>query len=137
MSKRNPRGSRPRSRPRDRARTSEFELRAVRDRAATRSARRRRALLVGVVLIVAFLVAGLVLMTSPPPVKATSERVPADSAAPVAAASPVASPEAGDARTSSAPGLVGDPLLAIGGVVGIAGASVGATLLYVRLSSRR
>ena len=58
-------------------------------------------------------------------------------AAPVLAADPTASPATGDVRTSStAPGLVGDPLFALAGVVAIGLIAVGATLLYVRLTSR-
>jgi hypothetical protein len=58
-------------------------------------------------------------------------------ASPVLAADPTASPATGDVRTSStAPGLVGDPLFALVGVVVIGLIAVGATLLYVRLTSR-
>ena len=58
-------------------------------------------------------------------------------ATPVLAADPTASPATGDVRTSStAPGLVGDPLFALAGVVVIGLIAVGATLLYVRLTSR-
>jgi len=58
-------------------------------------------------------------------------------ASPVLAADPTASPATGDVRTSStAPGLVGDPLFALAGVVAIGLIAVGATLLYVRLTSR-
>ena len=58
-------------------------------------------------------------------------------AAPVLAADPTASPATGDVRSSStAPGLVGDPLFALAGVVVIGLIAVGATLLYVRLTSR-
>jgi hypothetical protein len=59
-------------------------------------------------------------------------------ASPVLAADPTSSPATGDVRTSStAPGLVGDPLFALAGVVVIGLIAVGATLLYVRLTSRR
>ncbi len=58
-------------------------------------------------------------------------------AASVNAADPTPSPASGDVRTSStAPGLVGDPLFAVTGVVVIALLAVAATLLYVRLTSR-
>jgi hypothetical protein len=58
-------------------------------------------------------------------------------AAPVVAADPTASPAAGDVRTSStAPGLVGDPLFAVAGVVVIGLVALGLTLLYVRLTAR-
>ena len=58
-------------------------------------------------------------------------------AAPVLAADPTASPATGDVRTSAtAPGLVGDPLFALAGVVAIGLIAVGATLLYVRLTPR-
>ena len=58
-------------------------------------------------------------------------------ASPVLAADPTASPATGDVRTSStAPGLVGDPLFALAGVIVIGLIAVGATLLYVRLTSR-
>lgn len=58
-------------------------------------------------------------------------------AAPVLAADPTASPAGGDVRTSpAAPGLVGDPLFAVAGVVAIGLVAVGATLLYVRLTAR-
>jgi predicted small secreted protein len=58
-------------------------------------------------------------------------------AAPVLAADPTASPAGGDVRTSpTAPGLVGDPLFAVAGVVVIGLVALGATLLYVRLTAR-
>ncbi len=58
-------------------------------------------------------------------------------AAPAFAADPTASPAGGDVRTSStAPGLVGDPLFAVIGVVVIGLVALGATLLYVRLTAR-
>ena len=58
-------------------------------------------------------------------------------AAPVFAADPTASPAGGDVRTSStAPGLVGDPLFAVVGVVVVGLVALGATLLYVRLTAR-
>ena len=47
-------------------------------------------------------------------------------------------PAGGDVRTSAtAPGLVGDPLFAVAGVVLIGLIAVGATLLYVRLTRQR
>jgi hypothetical protein len=57
-------------------------------------------------------------------------------ALPVLAATPTPTPEVGgDPRSSGqGPGLVGDPLLAIGIVVGIGLLALGATLLYVRLT---
>ena len=59
-------------------------------------------------------------------------------AIPALAADPTPSPAGGDVRTSAtAPGLVGDPLFAIAGVVLIGLIAVGATLLYVRLTGRR
>jgi hypothetical protein len=58
-------------------------------------------------------------------------------ASPVLAADPSASPASGDVRTSAtAPGLVGDPLFALVGVVVIGLVAMSATLLYVRLTSR-
>ncbi len=58
-------------------------------------------------------------------------------ASPVLAADPTASPATGDVRSSAtAPGLVGDPLFALVGVVVIGLIATGATLLYVRLTSR-
>ena len=58
-------------------------------------------------------------------------------AAPMLAADPTASPAGGDVRTSpTAPGLVGDPLFAVVGVVVIGLMALGATLLYVRLTAR-
>jgi hypothetical protein len=58
-------------------------------------------------------------------------------AAPVLAADPTASPAGGDVRSSStAPGLVGDPLFALAGVVVIGLVALAATFLYVRLTSR-
>jgi hypothetical protein len=58
-------------------------------------------------------------------------------ATPVLAADPTASPASGDVRTSpAAPGLVGDPLFALVGVVAIGLLAMAATLLYVRLTSR-
>jgi len=57
--------------------------------------------------------------------------------APMFAADPTASPAGGDVRTSStAPGLVGDPLFAVVGVVMVGLVALGATLLYVRLTAR-
>jgi hypothetical protein len=56
----------------------------------------------------------------------------------VLGADPTASPASGDVRSSStAPGLVGDPLFALVGVMLIGLVAVAATLLYVRLTSRR
>ena len=56
---------------------------------------------------------------------------------PALAADPTASAGSGDVRTSAtAPGLVGDPLFAVAGVVVIGLVAVSATLLYVRLTSR-
>ncbi len=56
----------------------------------------------------------------------------------VLAASPEPSAVAGDVRTTpAAPGLVGDPLFAVLGVLVIAGAAIVLTLLYIRLSDRR
>lgn len=53
------------------------------------------------------------------------------------AADPSASPVSGDVRTSaSAPGLVGDPLFALLGVLLIGLVATAATLLYIRLTSR-
>ena len=58
-------------------------------------------------------------------------------ARPVLGADPTASPAGGDVRTSStAPGLIGDPLFALAGVVVIGLVALGATLLYVRLTAR-
>ena len=57
--------------------------------------------------------------------------------APALAVDPSASPASGDVRTSAtAPGLVGDPLFALAGVVVIGLVALGATLLYVRLTAR-
>jgi hypothetical protein len=59
--------------------------------------------------------------------------------APLAAASPDPSPPAagGDPRSEGeGPGLVGQPLLAIGGVIGLGLLSAAATLAYVRLTDR-
>ena len=51
-------------------------------------------------------------------------------------AEPSASPLAGDPRSAGeGPGLVGDPLLAIGGVVAIALVAVIGTLLWVRATA--
>jgi hypothetical protein len=59
-------------------------------------------------------------------------------AAPVLAADPSSSPAGGDVRSSSpAPGLVGDPLFAVGGVLLVAVVALGATLLYIRLTAPR
>ena len=60
-------------------------------------------------------------------------------AASVIAAEPAASPgTGGDPRSpGQGPGLVGDPLFAIGAVVLIALTSVVVTLAYVRLTSSR
>lgn len=61
-------------------------------------------------------------------------------AGPVRATSPDPSPPAagGDPRSEGeGPGLVGEPLLAIGAVVGLGLVSVIATVAYVRLTDRR
>ena len=60
-------------------------------------------------------------------------------AATALAASPAPTPAAlGDPRSSGqGPGLVGDPLFAIGVVVVIALVSLGATLVYVRATGGR
>ena len=59
-------------------------------------------------------------------------------AGPMRAVEPTSSPAGGDVRSSStAPGLVGDPIFAVVGVVAIGLVALGATLLYVRLTSRR
>lgn len=57
----------------------------------------------------------------------------------VRAATPSASPAVGgDTRSAGeGPGLVGSPILAIFGVLGIGLASAAVTLLYVRLTSER
>jgi hypothetical protein len=56
-------------------------------------------------------------------------------AAAVLAQSPTASPVGGDPRSSGeGPGLVGDPLLAIGGVLVIAILAVGGTLAYIHFT---
>ena len=60
---------------------------------------------------------------------------PAPRAAPLATGQPVPSGLSGDTRSSGeGPGLVGAPVLAIGGVVAIALIALGATLLYVRVT---
>ena len=57
-------------------------------------------------------------------------------AAPMLAADPTASPAGGDVRTSpTAPGLVGDPIFAVAGVIVIGLVALGVTLLYVRLTT--
>ena len=53
-------------------------------------------------------------------------------AGPLLAASP--SPPSGDVRTTAAPGVVGDPLFAIAGVLVIGLVALLVTLAYVRLS---
>ena len=59
-------------------------------------------------------------------------------AGPVRAVDPTSSPAGGDVRTSStAPGLVGDPIFALVAVVAIGLVALGATLVYVRLTSSR
>jgi hypothetical protein len=51
------------------------------------------------------------------------------------AQSPSATPVGGDPRSpGEGPGLVGDPVLAIGGVVLVALIAVGATLAYIQLT---
>ncbi len=53
------------------------------------------------------------------------------------AASPSSSPNGGDTRSAGeGPGLVGRPLQAVLGVIGLAGLTVLLTLSYVRLSDR-
>ena len=60
---------------------------------------------------------------------------PRASATPAASASP--SPNGGDTRSAGeGPGLVGRPLQAVLGVIGLAGLTVLLTLSYVRLSDR-
>ncbi len=55
-----------------------------------------------------------------------------------ASPSPTTGPAAGDPRSAGqGPGLVGDPLLAIGLVLLVAIASLGVTLAYVRLTADR
>ena len=49
------------------------------------------------------------------------------------AASP--SPPGGDVRTTTAPGLVGDPLFAIAGVLAIGLVALAAALAYLRLTT--
>jgi hypothetical protein len=54
------------------------------------------------------------------------------------AASPSPSPPGGDVRTNpTAPGVVGDPLFAILGVIVVAAIAVGITLIAVRATARR
>jgi hypothetical protein len=54
------------------------------------------------------------------------------------AASPTPSPQLGDPRSGGqGPGLVGDPLLAIGAVAVIGLVSLAATLMYVRATGGR
>ncbi len=63
---------------------------------------------------------------------------PAPPASALPSGSPGADPGTGDVRTNpAAPGLVGDPLFAIGGVVLIAAVTAGATLLVIRLDHPR
>ncbi len=77
------------------------------------------AIVVGVLLLLALLAEGI----APPAARGDT---------------PTASPQAGDVRTSpSAPGLVGDPLFAVVGVAIVAGAAVGVTLLYLRITQDR
>jgi hypothetical protein len=53
------------------------------------------------------------------------------------AASPSPSPDGGDTRSAGeGPGLVGRPLQAVLGVIGLAGLTVLVTLSYVRFSDR-
>ncbi len=120
MSPQSKRGSRPRRRPRDRPSAHSYDYRPARELAVTRSARRRRALLIGALLVVVLLMIGLFA-----------------AAIPAKGATPSPSPQAGDVRSSAAPGLVGDPLFAVLGVAVVAGASVGITYVYLRLTSDR
>ncbi len=54
------------------------------------------------------------------------------------AASPTPSPAAGDTRSvGQGPGIVGSPLAAIAGVLGVGLVAAAATLLYVRLGGGR
>lgn len=54
------------------------------------------------------------------------------------AASPSPSPPGGDVRTNpTAPGVVGDPLFALAGVLVVAAIAVVITLLAVRVAARR
>lgn len=63
---------------------------------------------------------------------------PAPAASAAASSSPGADPGTGDVRTNpAAPGLVGDPLFAVGGVIVIAAVTAGATLLAIRLDRTR
>lgn len=123
MTKRTRRGSQPRRRPRDTySGVRDYEMRALREAAVTRSARRRRAMLLIAIATIALLVLGLIMSTMP---------------ASAAAAAPTPSPATGDVRSSSAPGLAGDPLFAVGGVAVVAALAVGVTLFYVRLTASR
>jgi hypothetical protein len=63
----------------------------------------------------------------------------ASAATRVLAADPTASPgSGGDVRTTpAAPGLVGDPLVAVVGVAAVAAIAILATLLAVRFGDRR
>ncbi len=57
--------------------------------------------------------------------------------APALGADPTPSPATGDVRSSTtAPGLVGDPIFAVAGVVVIGLVALGATQLYVRVTAR-
>ena len=57
---------------------------------------------------------------------------------PVASSDTEANPGSGDVRTTpSAPGLVGDPLFAVGGVIVVAAVTVAATLVAMRLERGR
>ncbi len=73
-----------------------------------------------------------------PAVARAASPSPAPAASALPSDSPGANPGTGDVRTNpAAPGLVGDPLFAIGGVVVIAAVAVGATLLVIRLDRAR
>lgn len=93
-----------------------------------RPLRRRAAHLAGALAIVA-----LVTLTAP---VRPLDLVPGPAVAVAADPSPTPA-DAGDPRTSlPAPGFVGRPLLAIGGVIAIGLGAVLVTLVYVRLTDR-
>jgi hypothetical protein len=127
VSPKNTRGSRPRRRSRDAgrpARTAQWH--AGRPTMTTGAARRRRALVI-IVIAVTFLLALAVLAP-----------ILAPGAVPTASgANPAASPGTGDVRTTTAPGLVGDPIFALLGVAAVAAVAIGLTLAYLRLTDDR
>jgi hypothetical protein len=99
-------------------------------------------LAVGALLVTAALALGLIGLLAPGPARAASPSpvatVEPASASPITgSSSPTAGAATGDTRTSGqGPGLVGEPFLALFGVIAVGVLTVGATMLLVRFERR-